>query len=264
MRHGDESLMSELKQVLKNVCGNHAYKNLLYQQNLIDLTYHSTKMEGNTLDRDDTVLLLRDKVVPEGKDEIWSKMSEDHHAALLRIAEDAYNPLHKLAPSYLQLISGMVLSRASSVRNTAKGNYDESKTDLRFHNVHAHGEYFLSYSNLYDATNEFVKKVNGLISDIKKSSDPVPLVIRLAIFCHFSIIKIHPFSDGNGRTARLIMNYILLKYDLPLLVVDSEARVQYITALKACQVNNDMDPFILFMIRQYLRSLKDYRILVTL
>lgn len=254
-----ESLMFELKQVLGNVCGNHAYKNLLYQQNLVDLTYHSTRIEGNILDRDETVSLLRDKIPPEGKEILWRHMSEDHHAALLRIANDAYDSDHKLSVTYLQLISGLVLSRTGSKHNTALGTTDESKGDFRLHSVNADGHYFISYSEIYSTVINFTDRVHKMMSDISKSSDRVALVVRLAIFCHFSIVEIHPFSDGNGRTARLMMNYILLKYDLPLLVIDSDSRDEYISALKKCRHNGIMDPIVLFLIKEYLRSLKSYQ-----
>jgi Fic family protein len=254
-----ESLMFELKQALKNVCADQAYTNLLYQQNLVDLTYHSTRIEGNVLDRDETLLLLRDKVPPEGKNPICSQMSEDHHSALLRIADDAYNSNHKFSVTYLQLISGLVLRRTGSKHNTALGTTDESKGDFRLHSVHIDGHYFISYSEIYSTVIRFTERVHEMMSTISKSSDRVPLVVRLAIFCHFSIVEIHPFSDGNGRTARLIMNYILLKYDLPLLVVDSDSRDKYISALKECRVNGSTDPIILFLMKEYMRSLKDYK-----
>lgn len=259
MRQEYDSLMLELKQTLKNVCGDPFYKNSLHQQNLIDLTYHSTRIEGNILDRNETVLLLRDKVMPEGKDIIWSKMSEDHHSALSRVIDDAYVSSHELNSSYLQLVSGLILSRTGSIHNTVLGTTDESRGDFRLHNVHADGDYFVSYSKIYSAVVHFVKRVHEMISTIKKSSDYIPLVVRLAIFCHFSIVEIHPFSDGNGRTARLIMNYILLKYDLPLLVINSSSRDEYINALKICRVNGNIDVFMIFCMREYIRSLKEYK-----
>lgn len=254
-----ERLMRNLKQALKNICADQVYKNLLYQQNLVDLTYHSTRIEGNILDRDETLSLLRDKVQPEGKERIWGHMSADHHSALLRIADDAYNSNHKFSVTYLQLISGLVLSRTGSKHHTALGTTDESNGDFRFHSVHVDGNYFNSYSEVYSAVIRFSERVHEMMAVITKSSDRLPLIIRLAIFCHFSIVEIHPFSDGNGRTARLIMNYILLKYDLPLLVVNSASKEKYISALMECRITGSTDPIILFLMKEYLRSLKSYQ-----
>lgn len=251
--------MSELKQALKNVCADLVYKNLLHRQSLIDLTYHSTRIEGNILDRDETFRLLEDKVQPEGKDLFFCLMSEDHHEALLRITEDAYSDRHELSAPYLQLVSGLVLKRTGSIHNTALGTTDESRGDYRLHNVQAGGDYFISYTKIYSAVVHFVERVTEMMKTIKKSTDRVPLVIRLAVFCHFSLIEIHPFSDGNGRTARLIMNYILLKYDLPLLVIRSENREDYIQALKGSRNTGNIDPFMVFVMKQYIISLKAYQ-----
>lgn len=81
---------------------------------------------------------------------------------------------------------------------------------------------------------------------------------------HFNILTIHPFADGNGRTARLINNLHLIKYGYPPVLLDpSQDKPQYFDVLKTAQMEGEPgkgDPtkFVAFMIRMEERALKHY------
>lgn len=81
---------------------------------------------------------------------------------------------------------------------------------------------------------------------------------------HFRLVAIHPFSDGNGRTARLLMNLILLRSGYPPVAVRPEDRKIYLDALEHASLSDDLNPFQTFMhqrldstLEEYLISLKD-------
>ena len=57
--------------------------------------------------------------------------------------------------------------------------------------------------------------------------------VELAALFHYRYIRIHPFEDGNGRIARLLVNYILAKHDIPMVVVRSRKKDEYLEALHA-------------------------------
>lgn len=65
--------------------------------------------------------------------------------------------------------------------------------------------------------------------DLKRTAYPLPLLLAES---HWSFLRIHPFDDGNGRTARLLTNYVLLQMDLPPVVIKSDERDRYIGALQ--------------------------------
>ena len=70
--------------------------------------------------------------------------------------------------------------------------------------------------------------------------------VELAAQFHFRFVYIHPFSDGNGRTARLLMNLILMIYGFPPAIVKAanDARLKYYETLETASIGNDLGPFV--------------------
>ncbi|HQF11995.1 MAG TPA: Fic family protein, partial [Paludibacteraceae bacterium] len=75
--------------------------------------------------------------------------------------------------------------------------------------------------------------------------------LNLSFDVHFNLVSIHPFYDGNGRTSRLLMNYIQAFYGIPLAIVDSEDKQDYIQALIDTREKEDIAIFRNFMKNQY-------------
>jgi Fic family protein len=84
--------------------------------------------------------------------------------------------------------------------------------------------------------------------------------VLLAAEMHERLVTIHPFIDGNGRTARLVMNFILLKhgYALAILKGDLDARMAYYKTLEDVQVNNNTLPFYNLIIDKTSDSLTEH------
>jgi len=78
--------------------------------------------------------------------------------------------------------------------------------------------------------------------------------VELAALAHLKFVSIHPFSDGNGRISRLIMNFILKKHGYPMLNIDYKGRRAYYNALERAQVNNRERTFSQWFFRKYLRE----------
>ncbi|MDE2945429.1 MAG: Fic family protein [Gemmatimonadota bacterium] len=93
--------------------------------------------------------------------------------------------------------------------------------------------------------------VSGLRSDLDRTDYALPEFLAES---HWSFVNIHPFDDGNGRTARLITNYILLRKDLLPIVIRSTDRDRYLGALRQADAGNGQ-PLADFMLAQALWSL---------
>jgi Fic family protein len=79
-----------------------------------------------------------------------------------------------------------------------------------------------------------------------------------AFEAHAWLVAIHPFADGNGRTARLLMNLVLLRAGYPPVVIGPEHREAYIDALQALQLRDDPEPYRRFMAARLNAGLDHY------
>lgn len=70
--------------------------------------------------------------------------------------------------------------------------------------------------------------------------------VKMAAIAHYKLVHIHPFTDGNGRTSRLLMNTILMKYGYPPVVIQKQQRLQYYNYLQMAN-EGDIRPFIRFI-----------------
>ena len=79
---------------------------------------------------------------------------------------------------------------------------------------------------------------------------------------HVDFVKIHPFVDGNGRTARLIMNLDLMKSGLLPVIIKSKERLEYYEALDLAHVSGDYQPFIQLVVECEVEALENVLALV--
>jgi Fic family protein len=86
-----------------------------------------------------------------------------------------------------------------------------------------------------------------------KTVDPV----AMAAAAHAWFVRVHPFADGNGRTARIIMNLILMRYGYPISVITKDERQRYYDALEESQAS-DLTPFIVLVAESVVESLEEY------
>jgi Fic family protein len=173
----------------------------------------------------------------------------DHHKALLFTVEMA-KCKEKITEKLIQNISAMVMKNTGSQYNTAAGNFDAGKGEYRLVGVHAGKKTFPDYRKVPALMKKLIEYIDN--EQKKQNID----VLLLAFEIHFRFVSIHPFADGNGRVARLLMNYILSYYDLPMLIVSKSDRLKYIDTLYHAQENGNVTPFYDFMLRQYIKFLK--------
>ncbi|WP_069660580.1 Fic family protein [Arcticibacter eurypsychrophilus] len=235
-----------------------AYKRLRIEQvidytkfNLIAIDHHSTRIEGSTLTEVEAQVLINEGLTPKGKPLEESLMLTDHHAALLFTIEQAKGKKILTVP-VLQKINSLVMKSTGKVYNTMLGTVDSTTGAFRKGNVTAGSSYFPNFDKVERLTLELVNQLN------ERMSKPLSLdeQLNLSFDAHFNLVSIHPFYDGNGRTSRLLMNYLQTYYDLPLAIVHSENKVGYIQALIDTRENADIQRFRNFMVEEYAALLK--------
>jgi Fic family protein len=214
--------------------------------NLIAIDHHSTRIEGSTLTEVEAQVLINEGRTPNGKPLEESLMVTDHHAALLFTIESA-KAKKVLSISLLQDINALVMKNTGKVYNTMLGTVDSSTGAFRKGNVTAGTSYFPNFDKVERLTNDLIKKLNEAINSPLSIAEQ----LNLSFDAHFSLVSIHPYYDGNGRTSRLLMNYIQAFYNLPLAIVQSEHKAAYIQALIDTREQENMDIFREFMAGEY-------------
>lgn len=219
--------------------------------NSISIVHHSTVLEGSTLTEVETAVLINDRLTPKGKPLEHSLMVTDHFSALEYVIEQA-NKKTPVTVGLIQNIGGRVLKSTGTIYNTVFGEIDSSKGEFRKGNVTAGQTYFPNYDKVHRLMNELVDNIQQRM----KNDLSIKEQLNLSFDAHFNLVSIHPFYDGNGRTSRLMMNYIQQYYNLPLAIVHSESKAEYIQALIDTREKDDINVFRDFMKKEYSMQLK--------
>ncbi len=226
-------------------------KNLDYDKfNEYTIIHHSSSIEGSTLTEIETRLLLDEGLTPKGKPLEHSLMTKDHFRALQFILKKTEENTG-IDASFIQSINGHVMENTGKIYETALGRVDGSKGEFRKGNVSAGDTYFVNYDKVKDLTSELVKKINAGLAEKKTRS----LQLNLSFDAHFDLLTIHPFYDGNGRTSRLLMNYIQKIFSLPPSIVFKEDKAEYFKALTETRSEENIEIFRSFMVNQYKKYL---------
>lgn len=197
-------------------------------------------------------LLLAANIAPEGKSINHVMMVKDHNNALNYILETA--TLRKpITVELIRFINALVMKNTGSIYNTSLGEVNASNGEFRKGNVSAGGSYFPSYDKVERLLKELVLSLQETIQMISPTDTEKQL--NLSFTAHYTLVSIHPFYDGNGRTSRLLMNYIQAYYGLPLGTVFLEDKQEYFTALRKSKSENSIDWISAFMHKEYEKSL---------
>ena len=226
-----ESYSTWLKQIPKSV------KEKLNEDFVIRFTYHSNAIEGNRLTLRQTALILKDKVIPSGV------RAEDYNEAINGKECLDYIKSYKseLNTKLLEKING-ILTKNTGVVYPGR---------IRFFNVQIQGSTHVppSHTEVKKHMLNFFK----WYSANKNKLHP----FELAALIHARLTWIHPFEDGNGRTARTVMNFILMKKGFPMFFIPFEKREEYYQSLDFAD-KSDYKEYISRMLRLIIDQIRSY------
>lgn len=215
------------------------------------IVHHSTSIEGSTLTLQETILLLDERLTPSNKPLEHTLMAIDHLEALQYTIELAKSK-KPLTIANIQNISALILKNTGTKVSAMAGDWDECKGEFRKTIVRARNRTFIDYKKVPERVKTLIDFINSKIGDL---TDFIS-INELAFDSHFQMVSIHPFSDGNGRISRLLMNYIQYYHQIPLTIIDKEDKTKYFEALEETRENEDIEVFRKFMFKQTEKFLK--------
>ncbi len=209
--------------------------------------YHSNAIEGNSLNVGETRTVVELGLTITGKPLKDQAEAKNLSAALDFLEELAANPSRPINESDVRQIHLLVL----------KGINDNDAGRYRSINVEIGGSPFKP-----PAPESVAGEMDQFGQWLRKASVPGDLfeyeeAILAASAAHTWFVTIHPFIDGNGRVARLLMNLVLMRFRFPIAVITREDRLRYYDALEFSQAS-DLTPFVSLIAECVEESLEEY------
>ncbi len=209
----------------------------------IGLTYTSNAIEGNSLTETETKIILEDGIT------IGGKPIKDYYEALGH--SEAYDYIYKLAKD-----KGVAEDDIKKLHKLFYHRIDEVKAGkYRKEKVFISGSKYSLPSP--EKVSELMQDFTSRMKEIERKNHPV----EYSAIAHKELVFIHPFVDGNGRVARLLMNLILLQKGYCIAIIPPILRRDYINALEKARADDkDFREFIARAVREaqkdYLRLLR--------
>ncbi|MBX2978825.1 MAG: Fic family protein [Flavobacteriales bacterium] len=231
------------------------HEDRLWQKLSLEWNYNSNHIEGNTLTYGETMLLLVHGQVNGGHSMREFEEMKAHDLAVSMVRDWAKDAQRDLNEADVRTLNQVLLKEpfwkeavtsdggATSIR-IFPGRYKEQANNVRLPN----GGVFL-----FATVEETPAKMQELMAWYAGSSDLHP-VVRAALF-HHRFVLIHPFGDGNGRTARLVVNYILMRTGMMPLVIKSADKRNYLRVLQQADAG-DLEPFTEYLALREIEALE--------
>lgn len=213
---------------------------------LYSLITHSTAIEGSTITELENQIMFDHGVSLKGKSIEEQSMNLDLKAAYEKAIELAkqHTPI---TTDMLISLSALVMKNTGKEYNTALGNFSSARGELRLLNVTAGvgGRSYMSYSKVPAKLAEFCEQLNN--ERAKASTMSLDELYQMTFDAHYNLVTIHPWADGNGRMARLVMNMLQFEFGLIPAKILKEDKEEYIKALVATREDDDLGIFRGFM-----------------
>ena len=236
-----ESLRCKYQALIINKMDREEYT----KYNEVLFSTHSCAIEGNSFSVDDT-RELKEKglgMIPAGKTLFEAFEMLDHFEAFEYVIQNAQHPLDE---ALLKEINKRVTLHTISYRSPEAIPGEYTTTDM------------VAGDTVFGDHEQLIAKVPKLLESTEKAiaSAAVHPMILAARF-HGFYEYLHPFRYGNGRTGRLVSNYILLRSGHPLLIIPSEARQEYISALRMIRTEATDEHLVHFFFKMAMRRMED-------
>ncbi|MFH1977842.1 MAG: Fic family protein [Candidatus Aenigmatarchaeota archaeon] len=179
---------------------------------VVRFTYNSNAIEGNRLSLRETSMILTENIIPSGA------IPNDYNETIN--SKDCYEFMKEYKGEFNQkflLKIQELLTKNTNCRIT--GRY-------RDHEVRISGSEWIPPP--HKKVKEEMRKVFQWYYSASKKLHPV----ELGAILHNKLIRIHPFSDGNGRTSRVVMNWILMRSDFPMVYIELKDKAAYYDAIE--------------------------------
>lgn len=212
----------------------------IMQKFRLDWNYHSNHLEGNSLTYGETKALLLFHITAQGKS-LKDHLEVEGHNEAINLIIDIVKQERPLTESFIRELHKLLLKKTYEVDAiTPEGKPTKKKVKV--------GEYKSTPNHVKTKTGEIFRfatpeetpaKMFDLLNWYKnKIASKKIRPILIASEFHYRFIRIHPFDDGNGRVARILMNFILMQFGYPPVIIKTEDKANYFAVLQLADAGN--------------------------
>ena len=216
----------------------------------LEANYHSNAIEGNTLSLGETRSLILHGLTAHGKP-MRDHLDIEGHDAAVKSIEDAVRNDDRLNEVFIRNLHKVLLKEPYEADAVTQDGTRVKRTITV-------GDYKTTPNNVKTSTGETYyftppEQVKPAMSDLidwyrkQEQEDEHPLIIAATF--HYRFVRIHPFDDGNGRMARLLMNMILIKHGYTVALVRMDGREEYLKELEQVDKTENLIDFIHYIAR---------------
>lgn len=228
----------------------------IMQKFRLDWNFHSNHLEGNSLSYGETKALILFGITAQGKP-LKDHLEMTGHNEAIKWIEEVVREERPLTENFIRQLHQLLLKEPYQV-DAVTPSGQPTKKWVKV------GEYKTTPNNVITVTGEpfyFASpeetpaKMHDLIEWYRAEQDKSELhPLLLAAEFHYKFVRIHPFDDGNGRTARILMNFILMQHGLPPVIIKTQDKENYFAALRQADAGL-LEPFIEYIGENLARSL---------
>ena len=213
---------------------------------LYSLITHSTAIEGSTITELENQIMFDNGISLKGKTLIEQHMNLDLKAAYERMLALARSGVDITVARLIEL-AALTMRNTGSTYHTALGDFSSANGDLRLLNVTAGvgGRSYMAYNKVPARLQALCDLLNAQRARLGEMS--VEERYAMSFDAHYHLVTIHPWADGNGRMARLLMNWLQFESGLIPSFVPSTEKEDYIKSLVATRETDDLEHFRRFM-----------------
>ena len=229
----------------------------IMQKFRLDWNYHSNNLEGNSLTYGETKALILFGITAQGKPLKDHFEITGHNEAINWILEIVKDET-VLTESFIRQLHTLLLKETSyKEAKTSEGKPTRRKIEVGKYKTQPNHVVTVTGEIFYFATpEETPAKMQELVEWFRKEKEKAnanPII--LAALFHYRFIRIHPFDDGNGRVARILMNFIFMQFGYPPAIIKTEDKENYYAVLRLADVG-ELEPFIEYITQNLIRSLE--------
>lgn len=213
---------------------------------LYSIITHSTAIEGSTITELENQIMFDSGIALKGKTLIEQNMNLDLKAAYERTLDFARNHVD-ITVDRLKELSALTMKNTGTIYHTMLGDFSSAKGELRLLNVTAGigGKSYMGFNKVPGRLSELCDDLNRRRNNSAGMS--VQELYDMSFDAHFNLVTIHPWADGNGRMARLLMNWLQFEYGLIPSRIFADDKEDYIKALVETRETEDLNVFRRFM-----------------